>query len=46
LQNVKVVAPPPLESEGIEIARLEGGCPPTPCSAIVSLDSKMAILVQ
>jgi hypothetical protein len=30
--NVKVVAPPPLESEGVEIERLKGGCPPTPCS--------------
>jgi hypothetical protein len=30
-QNVKVVAPPPLESEGFAIDRLRGGCPPTTC---------------
>jgi hypothetical protein len=27
LANVKVVAPPPLESEGVEIEKLVGGCP-------------------
>lgn len=27
-----MVAPPPLESEGFEIEKLKGGCPPTPCS--------------
>jgi len=32
LPNVKVVAPPPLESEGAEIEKLKGGCPPTSCS--------------
>jgi hypothetical protein len=33
--NVKVVAPPPVESEGVEIEKLKGGCSPTPCSAIL-----------
>jgi len=32
LQNVRVVAPPPLESEGSETEKLLGGCSPTPCS--------------
>jgi hypothetical protein len=32
LANVKVVAPPPLESEGVVIEELKGGCPPTSCS--------------
>ena len=27
-----MVAPPLLESEGVEIEMLKGGCPPTPCS--------------
>ena len=33
MPNVKVVAPPPLESEGVEIEKLNGGCPPTTCCA-------------
>lgn len=32
MANVKVVAPSPLEREGVEIEKLKGGCPPTPCS--------------
>jgi hypothetical protein len=32
LENVKVVAPPPMESDGVEIERLKGGCSPTACS--------------
>lgn len=31
-QNAKVVAPPPMESGGVETEKLLGGCPPTPCS--------------
>ena len=31
-QNADVVAPPPLESEGGEMEKLKGGCPPTSCS--------------
>jgi len=31
-QNAHVVAPPPLECEGVEIEKLKGGCPPTSCS--------------
>lgn len=34
--NVKSVAPPPLESEGVEIEKLMGGCPPTTCSLCCS----------
>ncbi len=30
--DVKGVAQPPLESEGIEIEKLKGGCPPPSCS--------------
>jgi hypothetical protein len=30
-QNVKVVAPPPMESRGSEIEKLLGGCSPTTC---------------
>ncbi len=32
LANVKVVAPPLLESEGVEIEKIMGGCSPTSCS--------------
>ena len=32
--NVKVVAPPPLESEGVETETLKSACPRTSCSAL------------
>ena len=35
LPNVKVVTPPPLESEGVTIEKLMDGCSPTFCSACV-----------